>query len=110
MAYDLALFEQYRNHPVVDVAKAWERRNLLTPSSVRDPLRTAEGRYDAAAHLALVHRVAGLTEKATADSARARQCVVVLDNSSVHHAAAVKNDARVGRGRRDVLLSASLQP
>ena len=46
--------------------------------------RKAEGRYDAAAHLAFVDRLA-------ADGARgARPRVVVLDNYSVHHSQTVK--------------------
>jgi len=48
--------------------------------------RKAEGRYDAAAHLAFVRRVADLS---LAGAGRRRPCVVVLDNYSVHHAAAV---------------------
>lgn len=52
--------------------------------------RKAEGRYDAAAHLAFVRRVADLPAGAAVRLGRARPCVVVLDNSSVHHAAAVK--------------------
>lgn len=48
--------------------------------------RKAAGRYDAAAHLAFVDRVAARP----ADGPRARPCVVVLDNYSVHHAAEVK--------------------
>lgn len=43
--------------------------------------RKAEGRDDAAAHLAFVDRVAPAGE---------RPCVIVLDNYSVHHAAPVK--------------------
>jgi DDE superfamily endonuclease len=60
------------------------------PQLVFETRRTGEGRYDAAAHLAFVRRVAGLTEEATAEATRARPCVVALDNYSVHHAAAVK--------------------
>ncbi len=46
--------------------------------------RKTEGRYDAAAHLAFVRRVAGTT----AGSAQ-RPCVIVLDNYSVHHSRTV---------------------
>jgi len=53
--------------------------------------RTAEGRYDAAAHLAFVRRLAGLPEGATTVVRRARPCVIVLDNYSVHHSQAVKD-------------------
>lgn len=49
--------------------------------------RTAAGRSDAAAHLAFVGRVAGVP----ADAPRARPCVFVLDNYSVHHAQEVKD-------------------
>lgn len=45
--------------------------------------RKAEGRYDAAAHLAFVRRVADT-------SPGSRPCVVVLDNYSVHHSQTVK--------------------
>lgn len=45
--------------------------------------RKTEGRYDAAAHLAFVRRVAET-------AAGARPCVVVLDNYSVHHSQVVK--------------------
>jgi len=60
------------------------------PQLVFATRRKTEGRYDAAAHLAFVRRVAGLPEDATAVAARTRPCVVALDNYSVHHAAAVK--------------------
>jgi len=50
--------------------------------------RKAQGRYDAAAHLAFVHRVADLPV-----APRARSCVVVLDNYSVHHSRPVKEAA-----------------
>jgi putative transposase len=59
------------------------------PRLVHETRRKADGRYDAAAHLAFVRRVAG----APADGARrARPCVVVLDNYSVHHSQAVKDE------------------
>jgi DDE superfamily endonuclease len=53
--------------------------------------RTAEGRYDAAAHLAFVRRVAGLPAEPPAGYRRARPCKVVADNYSVHHAKEVKD-------------------
>jgi hypothetical protein len=53
--------------------------------------RKAEGRYDAAAHLAFVRRVADLPAGAATGAGRRRPCAVVLDNYSVHHAAAVKD-------------------
>jgi putative transposase len=54
------------------------------PRLVYETRRKAEGRYDAAAHLAFVRRVADA-------AAGARPCVVVLDNYSVHHSQAVKD-------------------
>jgi len=54
---------------------------------VYETRRKAEGRDDAAAHLAFVRRLAG--EPA---SRRGRPCVVVLDNYSVHHSQAVTED------------------
>lgn len=56
------------------------------PRLVFETRRKTQGRYDAAAHLAFVRRVAALP----ADGTRARPCVVVLDNYSVHHSQAVK--------------------
>jgi transposase len=56
------------------------------PRFVFETRRKADGRYDAAAHLAFVRRAAALP----AGGPRARPCVFVLDNYSVHHAAAVK--------------------
>jgi transposase len=56
--------------------------------------RKADGRYDAAAHLAFVDRLAGA-------GGRARPCVVVLDNYSVHHSQPVK-DATPGLAARGV--------
>ncbi len=53
---------------------------------VSETRRKAEGRYDAAAHLAFVRRLA-----AEPAAHRARPCVVVLDNYSVHHSQAVKD-------------------
>ena len=60
------------------------------PRLVFETRRKSEGRYDAAAHLAFVRRVAGLPAEPATGAARARPCVIVLDNYSVHHAAAVK--------------------
>ena len=53
--------------------------------------RKAEGRYDAAAHLAFVRRVAGAGAAPVDAGPRPRPCVVVLDNHSVHHSQAVKD-------------------
>lgn len=55
------------------------------PRLVFETRRKTEGRYDAAAHLAFVRRIASLPT-----ATRTRPCVVVLDNYSVHHAHAVK--------------------
>lgn len=55
------------------------------PRLVYETRRKVEGRYDAAAHLAFVRRLAG-----EAASPRTRPCVVVLDNYSVHHSQSVK--------------------
>jgi transposase len=56
------------------------------PRLMFETRRKADGRYDAAAHLAFVRRLA----RAAADQ-RARPCVVVLDNYSVHHSRAVQD-------------------
>ena len=53
------------------------------PRFVYETRRKADGRYDAAAHLAFVERVAA--------AAPPRPCMVVLDNYSVHHSHAVKD-------------------
>ena len=58
------------------------------PRLVHETRRTSEGRYDAAAHLAFVRRLAGVPVTA---APRARPCVVVLDNYSVHPSRAVKD-------------------
>lgn len=56
--------------------------------------RKADGPYDAAAHLAFVRQIAGLPpDPAGGDRRRDRPCVVVLDNYSVHHSRAVKDEA-----------------
>ncbi len=49
--------------------------------------RKTEGRYDAAAHLSFVRRVAG---PPPVEGARSRSCVIVLDNYSVHHSQAIQ--------------------
>ena len=74
----------------VNVVGAFAPYDPSGPRLVFETRRTAEGRYDAAAHLAFVRRVAGLGEDPTTAPARARPCIVVLDNYSVHHAATVK--------------------
>jgi putative transposase len=54
------------------------------PRFVYQTRRKAEGRYDAAAHLAFVARVAQAGEPG-------RRCVIVLDNYSVHHSQPVRD-------------------
>ena len=53
--------------------------------------RKGDGPYDATAHLAFVRQIAGLPPAPTTAARRARPCVVVLDNYSVHHSQAVKD-------------------
>lgn len=74
----------------VNVVGAFASDDPAGSRLVFETRRNAEGRYDAAAHLAFVRRVAGRPAESTADTARARPCVIALDNYSVHHAAAVK--------------------
>jgi transposase len=71
----------------VNVVGALAPYDPAGPRLVYETRRKAEGRYDAAAHLAFVRRLAG-----TLAARRARPCVVVLDNYSVHHSQAVKDD------------------
>jgi len=62
------------------------------PRFVFETRRKAQGRYDAAVHLAFVcQAVAGLPEAGAARARLARPCVIVLDNYSVHHSQAVKD-------------------
>jgi hypothetical protein len=44
-----------------------------------------QGKYDGAAHLRFVERVAGLPTERPDEWRRSRRCVIVLDNYSVHH-------------------------
>ena len=69
----------------VNVVGALAPYALGGPQLVYETRRKAEGRYDAAAHLAFVRRLAG-----EAASRRGRPCVIVLDNYSVHHSQPVK--------------------
>ena len=66
----------------VNVVGALAPHGPAGPRLLYETRRKAQGRYDAAAHLAFVDRLAA----AGGD----RPCVVVLDNYSVHHAAPVK--------------------
>ncbi len=54
------------------------------PRLLFETRRKAEGRYDATAHLAFIHRIAA------ASRPDRRPCIVVLDNDSVHHSQSVK--------------------
>jgi len=71
----------------VNVVGALAPYDSTGPRLVHQTRRKAEGRYDAAAHLAFVHRLAG---EPTPGAPRARPCVIVLDNYSVHHSHLVK--------------------
>jgi hypothetical protein len=64
----------------VNVVGALAPYDPTGPRLVYETRRKAEGRYDAAAHLAFVRRLAGEVA-----SPQMRPCVVVLDNYSVHH-------------------------
>jgi hypothetical protein len=74
----------------VNVVGALAPADPAGPRLLFETRRKAEGRYDAAAHLAFVRRVAGLAPDPLAAGRCARPCVIVLDNYAVHHAAAVK--------------------
>jgi len=69
----------------VNVVGALAPYDPAGPRLVYETRRKAEGRYDAAAHLAFVRRLAGGVA-----SRRTRPCVVVLDTYSVHHSQSVK--------------------
>jgi len=69
----------------VNVVGALAPYDPTGPRLVYETRRKAEGRYDAAAHVAFVRRLAGGEA-----SRRTRPCVVVLDNYSVHHSQPVK--------------------
>ncbi len=71
----------------VNVVGALAPHDPTGPRLVFETRRKAQGRYDAATHLAFVRRVAG---PPPVDGRRPRPCVVVLDNYSVHHSQAVK--------------------
>ena len=72
----------------VNVVGALAPYDPTGPRFVYDTRRKAQGRYDAAAHLGFVRQaVAGLA----GDDRRARPCVIVLDNYSVHRSQPVKD-------------------
>lgn len=66
----------------INVVGAFAPDAPVGPRLVFATRRKPEGPYDAAAHLAFVRRLAG---EPLAGEPRARPCVVVLDNYSVHH-------------------------
>lgn len=74
----------------VNVVGALAPYDPAGPRLVFATRRKADGRYDAAAHLAFVRRLAEPDAAAAGDAPR-RPCVVVLDNYSVHHSQAVKD-------------------
>jgi len=73
----------------VNVVGALAPNDPAGPRFVFATRRAAEGRYDAAAHLAFVRRLAGAP---AADARRARPCVIVLDNYAVHRSRAVADE------------------
>lgn len=76
----------------VNVVGALAPYDPAGPRLLFETRRKAEGRYDAAAHLAFVRRLAGVPAEPPAGHRRARPCVVVQDNYSVHHSQAVKDE------------------
>lgn len=76
----------------VNVVGALAPYDPAGPRFVFATRRKTEGRYDAAAHLAFVRRLA---EPPPEGARRMRPCVIVLDNYSVHHSRAVTDEAPV---------------
>jgi len=74
----------------VNVVGALAPYDPAGPRLVFATRRKADGRYDAAAHLAFVRRVAPPQADAASGAPR-RPCFVVLDNYSVHHSQPVKD-------------------
>jgi hypothetical protein len=74
----------------VNVVGAWAPYAPDGPRLVFESRCREQGRYDGAAHLRFVQQVvAQVPAERTADWQRARPCVVVLDNYSVHHSRVV---------------------
>ena len=69
----------------VNVVGALAPSDAGGPRLLYETRRKAEGRYDAAAHLALVERVAAAGGE--------RPCAIVLDNYAVHHSQPVQDAA-----------------
>lgn len=79
----------------VNVVGAWAPFDPTGPRLLFETRRAGraatDGPYDAVAHLHFVEQVvAGLPEAYAEDVRRARPCVIVLDNYSVHHSLVVK--------------------
>ena len=74
----------------VNVAGALAPYAAGGPELVFESRRTDQGKYDAAAHLRFLARLGGLPQPLPPGWRRERPCVVVLDNYSVHHSRAVK--------------------
>jgi len=74
----------------VNVAGALAPYAAGGPELVFETRRGDQGKYDAAAHLQFLARLGGLPNPLPEDWRRERPVVVVLDNYSVHHSQAVK--------------------
>lgn len=75
----------------VNVVGAWAPYGPDGPRLVFESRRSKDqGKYDGAAHLRFVERVAGLAPERPEGWRRERRCVIVLDNYSVHHCKLVK--------------------
>jgi hypothetical protein len=78
----------------VNVVGAWAPFEPTGPRLLFETRPAGRGavteKYDGAAHLHFVERVAGLPDGWTQDIRRSRPCVMVVDNYSVHHSAVVK--------------------
>jgi len=113
---DLVFLDQSGFAPTLPTGSTWDRRgqrvvvpyeapqgrrvNVVGALAPDDPAgprlhfatrRKADGRYDAVAHLAFVRQIADGDRIPATSARRARPCVVVLDNYSVHHSRAVKD-------------------
>ena len=75
----------------VNVVGALAPFAVLGPRLVWESRQAGQSRYDGAAHVRFVREVvAGLPAVSPAGLCRARRCVVVVDNYSVHHAKVVQ--------------------
>ncbi len=73
----------------VNVVGAFAPHASAGPRLIFATRRKSEGRYDAAAHLTFVRRLAGRAGNPASRATRVRPCVVVVDNYSVHHSRVV---------------------